>query len=72
MTVADGIEHLLTMKEAAEFFGTTERFPRRLVEQRRIEFVKVGRYVRFRHQALLDYLDRNTRPVVEYPRRGRR
>lgn len=69
MTVPEGYEHLLTIAEAAEFLGTTERFPRRLVEQRRVEFVKVGRAVRFRQQALVEYLARQTVMPVELQRR---
>lgn len=60
MSAPEGYEHLLTIADAAEFLGTTERFPRRLVEQRRVEFVKVGRAVRFRKQALVEYLARQT------------
>jgi excisionase family DNA binding protein len=33
---------LLTVAEAAERLGTTERFPRRLIAERRIAFVKLG------------------------------
>lgn len=72
MTVPEGYEHLLTVADAAEFLGTTPRFPRRLVEQRRIEFVKVGRSVRFRQQALIEYLARHTTPPIQNPARGRR
>jgi excisionase family DNA binding protein len=32
--------------------GTSERFPRRLIAERRIEFVKVGRHVRIRASVL--------------------
>jgi excisionase family DNA binding protein len=37
---------LLTMEEAAGRLGTSVRFVRRLVFERRIAFVKVGRHVR--------------------------
>ena len=40
-------EKLLTPDEAAERLGTPLRFVRRLVEERRIGYTKVGRYVRF-------------------------
>lgn len=33
---------LLTVAEAAERLGTTERFPRRLIAEGRIEYVKLG------------------------------
>jgi excisionase family DNA binding protein len=40
------MEKLLTIDEAAEALGTTLRFPRRLVAERRIRFVHVGRHER--------------------------
>jgi excisionase family DNA binding protein len=59
MAVADrGVaERLLTVRQVAELLGTTERFPRRLIAERRIEFVKVGRYVRIRESALLAFIE---------------
>jgi excisionase family DNA binding protein len=39
-------DRLLTVGEAADRLGTSVRFVRRLVFERRIAFVKVGRYVR--------------------------
>jgi excisionase family DNA binding protein len=39
-------DKLLTMDEAAGQLGTSVRFMRRLVFERRIAFVKVGRHVR--------------------------
>ena len=39
-------DRLLTVGEAAERLGTSTRFVRRLVFERRIAFVKVGRHVR--------------------------
>jgi excisionase family DNA binding protein len=35
-------DRLLTVAEAAEYLNTSERFPRRLVEERRIRFVRLG------------------------------
>jgi excisionase family DNA binding protein len=40
------MESLLTPQEAADRLGTSVRFVRRLVFERRIPFVKVGRHVR--------------------------
>ncbi|MGW0248958.1 helix-turn-helix domain-containing protein [Nocardia goodfellowii] len=37
----------LNVPQAARYLGTTERFMRRLVAERRIVFYKVGRHVRF-------------------------
>ena len=44
---------LLTIEQAAEVLAVNERMVRRLVETRRIAFVKVGRHVRFRESDLL-------------------
>ncbi|MEM1334419.1 MAG: helix-turn-helix domain-containing protein, partial [Actinomycetota bacterium] len=38
---------MLGVPQLAERLGTTERFVRRLVCERRIPFFKVGKYVRF-------------------------
>ena len=40
------LDRLLTVDEAAERLGTSTRFVRRLIFERRIAFVKVGRHVR--------------------------
>src|SRR5690606_19299694 len=43
---------LLTVEEAAERLNTSPRFPRRLIEERRIMFVHIGRNVRIPEAAL--------------------
>jgi excisionase family DNA binding protein len=50
-------DRLLTVAEAAEVLGTTERFPRRLIDQRRIRFVRVGRHVRIPESALVEFIE---------------
>ena len=40
------MDRLLTPQEAADRLGTSLRFVRRLIFQRRIPFTKVGRHVR--------------------------
>ena len=40
------MDRLLTLAEAAERLGTSVRFIRRLIAERRIAFVRVGRHVR--------------------------
>jgi excisionase family DNA binding protein len=40
------LDRLLTVEETADRLGTSVRFVRRLVFQRRIPYVKVGRHVR--------------------------
>ncbi len=47
---------LLTVEAAAERMSTSVRFVRRLIAERRIEFVKVGRHVRIRESALDDFI----------------
>ncbi len=49
-------ERLFTLSEVAAILGTSERFPRRLIAERRIEFVKVGRHVRIRASVLDDFI----------------
>jgi excisionase family DNA binding protein len=48
---------LLTVEAAAERLDTKPRFVRRLIAERRIEFVKIGRYVRISESALCDFID---------------
>lgn len=63
------MNRLLTVAEAAEYFGTSERFPRRLIAERRIEFIKVGRHVRFREETLQAFVEANAVGAVTYGRR---
>ncbi|MFJ1897192.1 excisionase family DNA-binding protein [Streptomyces sp. NPDC088115] len=51
---------LLTGDQAAERLGTTTRFPRRLVAERRIAFVKVGSHVRIKASVLEAYIEGST------------
>lgn len=46
----------MTAAEAGEYLGTGERFIRRLVAQRRIPYVKLGKYVRLQRSALDDFI----------------
>ena len=50
------IELHLTVAQVAELLGTTERFPRRLIAERRIRFVRVGRHVRIPESAVRELL----------------
>ena len=62
---------LLTVAQAAEILGTTERFPRRLIEQRRIRYVRIGRHVRIPESALADYIAAGlVEPVTSTRRRS--
>ncbi|MEU8344698.1 helix-turn-helix domain-containing protein [Spirillospora sp. NPDC048832] len=49
-------ERLLTVAEAAEYLNTSQRFPRRLIAERRIRFVKLGRFVRIPESALREFV----------------
>jgi excisionase family DNA binding protein len=62
-------QRLLTVDEAAERLGTSVWFPRRLIAERRIRFVKVGRHVRIPENALDEMIRAGTvEPVAR--RRG--
>jgi len=56
---------LLTVGQAAERLGTTERFPRRLIAERRITFVKLGSHVRIPEAALDELIAASTVQAVE-------
>lgn len=49
-------DRLLTVEDAAKILGTSERFPRRLIAERRIEFVRIGRHVRIRESVLAEFI----------------
>lgn len=57
-----GAERYLSIPEVAERLGTTERFPRRLVAERRIEFKRFGRHVRISERVLSEYIEASTVP----------
>lgn len=48
---------LLTTSEVAILLAVPERMVRRLQAERRLGFVKIGRYVRFREEDVRRYLD---------------
>lgn len=58
------LESLLTVEDAARVLGTWDssgvRFPRRLIAERRIRFVRVGRLVRIPESAIAEYIDAQT------------
>jgi excisionase family DNA binding protein len=61
-------DRLLSIAEVAERLGTSERFPRRLVAERRVTFVKVGRHVRIPESAVLAFIEANTVQPVRHRR----
>jgi excisionase family DNA binding protein len=61
----DAMERLLTVEEVATLLGTTPRFPRRLIAERRIRFVRVGRHVRIPECELEAFVEAGTvQPVA--------
>ena len=65
------IERHLTVAEVAELLGTTERFPRRLIAERRIRFVRVGRHVRIPQSAVSEFIAAGLVEPVKRSRPGR-
>jgi excisionase family DNA binding protein len=66
-----GMDRLLSVDQAAEVFGTSAQFPRKLIAQRRIGFVRVGRLVRIPESVIREYIETQTvEPIAS--RRGRR
>jgi excisionase family DNA binding protein len=62
----------LTVDQVAERLGTTPRFPRRLIAERRIAFVKIGHHVRIPESALAAYIEAHTvQPIQSRRRYGR-
>ncbi|MFK8908907.1 excisionase family DNA-binding protein [Streptomyces sp. YS-3] len=67
------MDRLLTVQQVADRLGTGVRFSRRLIEERRITFVKIGRHVRIPESAVEAYVTAHTvEPVVLRPESLRR
>ena len=49
-------DQLMTVAQAGDYLGTGERFIRRLIAQRRITYVKLGKYVRLQRSTLDAYI----------------
>jgi excisionase family DNA binding protein len=66
------LDTLLSVEQAAEQLGTTVRFVRRLVFERRIAYVKLGRHVRIATRDLDAFVRARRVEVGQYPtlRRG--
>ena len=69
MKIDPACDQLLTVAEVADLLNTSERFPRRLIEKRRITFVRLGRKVRIPESAVAEFIASG---VVEPLRPGRR
>jgi excisionase family DNA binding protein len=59
-----GAEQLLSVEAAAERLDAKPRFIRRLIAERRIEFVRVGRHVRISESALADFIEAGKVPPL--------
>jgi excisionase family DNA binding protein len=50
------LDALLSVEQAAERLGTSVRFVRRLIAERRIAYVKLGRHVRIAERDLHNFV----------------
>jgi excisionase family DNA binding protein len=57
----------LDVAQAAEYLGMKPRFVRRLIDERRINFFKVGRFVRLDPDVLDQFLADSVVPASEWP-----
>ena len=62
MTTSAPVPQLLTMDELAETLGVTRRHIRRLVDERRVPFLRVGKFIRFDPAEISKWLDTNRVP----------
>ncbi len=53
----DGHHHLMTITGLANHLGNSERHVRRLIAERRIPHLKVGKYIRFDPKEIAEWLD---------------
>ena len=60
MTGNQPLERLLTREEAADALRSTPRFIRRLIAERRIRFVYVGRAPHIPESAIAEYIAEHT------------
>jgi excisionase family DNA binding protein len=54
------VERLLTVAEVGEVTNTSERFAGRLIAERRIRYVKCGKYVRVPESAVAEFVAAGT------------
>ena len=66
-TQASTMDRLLTVDEAGAILSTGPRFVRRLIAERRIEFVRVGRHVRISESVLAAFVEAGRVPVMIMP-----
>ena len=59
MTTTETVPHLLTLSQLAEQLGITVRHVRRLIAERRVPHLKVGKLVRFDPAEIADWFDQH-------------
>jgi excisionase family DNA binding protein len=59
-----GTDELLTPSQAGDYLCTGERFVRRLIAERRIDYVKLGKHVRVQRSVLDGFLQAGRVPHV--------
>lgn len=67
MVVAVQDDPLLPVAEFASYCGVSERMGRRLIAERRVDYVKVGKHVRVRRSAADAFLAAGTVPASVDP-----
>ncbi|MEU8850633.1 excisionase family DNA-binding protein [Streptomyces sp. NPDC048564] len=65
-------DRYLSVDQVAELLGTSARFPRRLIEERRIRYVKVGWHVRIPESAVEEFIQSRTVEPIRLRRSGLR
>jgi excisionase family DNA binding protein len=63
-----GVDELLTPSQAGEYLQTGERFIRRLIAERRIDYVKLGRHVRLQRSVLQAFIESGRVPRAPHAR----
>ena len=57
-------DKLITVEAAADRMGTSVRFVRRLIAERRIEFIKLGRLVRIAESDIDAFIEAGRMPAI--------
>ncbi len=60
---AGELGHLLSVAEASDYLNVTERFVRRIISERRIPVIRLGRHVRLAQTDLDDFVTAGRSPV---------
>ena len=66
------MDELLTVEEVADQLGTSVRFVRRLVFERRIAYTKLGRHVRIAARDLSAFVEAGRVEIGDVPTLSRR